>query len=96
MLTLLIFNYRPESSKYIDFLITAANKSNTNSNQVLKSSSSYVINKIGNYIYDRKEKKNHPMFNELENLFSLKAIFIPHSRASLNSISKALNFISYK
>jgi len=36
------------------------------------------------------------MFNELENLFSLKSIFIPHSRASLNSISKALNFISYK
>lgn len=31
-LTFLIFNYRPESSKYIDFLITAANKSNTNSN----------------------------------------------------------------
>lgn len=63
---------------------------------MVKTSSSFVINKIGNYIYDKKEKKNHPMFNELENLFSLRSIFIPYARASLNSISKTLNFVNYK
>ncbi len=53
-LTFLIFSYRPEYSKYIDFLITAANKSNGRTSEMLKTSSSFVINKIGNYIYDKK------------------------------------------
>ena len=61
-LTLLIFNFLPESSRYIDFLISAATK-NSGLTDMIKSSSSFVINKIGNYIYDRKEKINHPLFN---------------------------------
>ena len=97
-ITLLIFNYRPESSQYIDILITAASKKSAHdyTTELLKSSSLFVISKISNYIYDKKEKDNHPMFNELENLFSLKTIFIPHERASVISIAKTLNFITYQ
>jgi hypothetical protein len=54
------------------------------------------MNKIGNYIYDKKSKYDHTLFDYLENLFSLKTIFIPFHRISVNSISKSLNFITYQ
>ena len=54
------------------------------------------MNKIGNYIYDRKLRTNHPLFNYMETLFSLKTIFVPFERTSVNSISKSLNFITYQ
>lgn len=54
-LTILMFNSLPNSSKYIDFLISAATQSGEYSIE-LKSCSSYVINKIGNYIFDDKIK----------------------------------------
>jgi hypothetical protein len=63
---------------------------------ILKYSSSFVINKIGNYIYDNKHENKNFFLNELENLFNLDSIFIPLGRTSINSISKSLNFIAYR
>jgi hypothetical protein len=50
-----IFNFLPDSSKYIDFLISAATKTDSTS-PILKSSSSFIMNKIGNYIYDKSSQ----------------------------------------
>ena len=48
-LTLLIFNYFPDSSDYIDFLTTAVTTKGTTS--IVMSSAAFIMNKIGNYVF---------------------------------------------
>jgi hypothetical protein len=50
-LSIYIFNFLPDCSQYIDFLISAATK-NDSTSLVLKSSSSFIMNKIGNFLFD--------------------------------------------
>jgi hypothetical protein len=45
-------------------LISAATK-NDSTSLILKYSSSFVINKIGNYIYDNQNKHKHMFINEI-------------------------------
>jgi hypothetical protein len=61
-LSIYIFNFLPDSSKYIDFLISAASK-NDSSSHMLKYSSAFVINKIGNYIFDDRYKIKNTFIN---------------------------------
>jgi rapamycin-insensitive companion of mTOR len=64
-LTILMFNSLPNSSKYIDFLISSVTQDHEASVS-LKSCSSFVINKIGNYVFDQKPKQqNIKLLSEL-------------------------------
>lgn len=57
-LSIYIFNFLPDATKYMDFLISAGTKSGPGSS-VLKYSSSFIVSKIGNYVFeDLKEVKN--------------------------------------
>ena len=49
-LSIYIFNFLPDCSQYIDFLISAATKTDSTS-LILKSSSSFIMNKIGIFIF---------------------------------------------
>ena len=48
-LSIYIFNFLPDCSQYIDFLISAATKTDSTS-LILKSSSSFIMSKIGNFV----------------------------------------------
>lgn len=66
-LTILMFNSLPNSSKYIDFLISSVTQEHEGAVSLsLKSCSSFVINKIGNYVFDKKPKQqNIKLLSEL-------------------------------
>lgn len=48
-LSIYIFNFLPDCAKYIDFLISAATKTDSTS-LILKSSSSFIMSKIGIFL----------------------------------------------
>ena len=50
-LSIYIFNFIPDAANYMDFLISAGAKKGQNTN-ILKHSSSFIVSKIGNYIFD--------------------------------------------
>ncbi len=50
-LSIYIFNFLPDATKYMDFLISAGTKSGAGSS-VLKYSSSFIVSKIGNYVFE--------------------------------------------
>ena len=49
-LSIYIFNFLPHAANYMDFLISAGAKNGINSN-ILKYSSSFIVSKIGNYVF---------------------------------------------
>ena len=50
-LSIYIFNFLPDAANYMDFLITAGTKTSPGSS-VLKYSSFFIVNKIGNFVFD--------------------------------------------
>ena len=92
-LTILMFNSLPDSSRYIDFLISAATHSGQGSIE-LKSCSSYVINKIGNYIFDNKTREEPVrLIIELENIYVSSSLFVPLAKASISETAYAINLL---
>jgi len=57
-LSIYIFNFLPDAAGYLDFLISAGTQKG-NSSSLLKYSSSFIVNKIGGYIFEEnKDYKN--------------------------------------
>lgn len=79
----------------MDFLITAGTKTGPGSS-VLKYSSSFIVNKIGNFVFDDHRQLKNSFLGEIEYIFNLDSIFMPLSRTSILSISKNLNFLAYR
>jgi hypothetical protein len=50
-LSVYMFSFLPDASNYMDFLISAGTKSGPGSS-ILKYSSSFVVNKIGSYVFE--------------------------------------------
>jgi hypothetical protein len=94
-LSIYIFNFLPDAANYMDFLITAGTKTSPGSS-VLKYSSSFIVNKIGNFVFDDHTEAKNSFLGELEHIFNLDTIFMPINRLSIMSISKNLNFLAYK
>ena len=49
-LSVYIFNFLPDATNYMDFLISAGTKRGPNIT-ILKHSSSFIVSKIGNYVF---------------------------------------------
>jgi hypothetical protein len=79
----------------MDFLISAGTKSGVGSS-VLKYSSSFIVSKIGNFVFDDHKESKYSFLGEIEYIFNLDSIFMPLSRTSILSISKNLNFLAYR
>jgi hypothetical protein len=94
-LSIYIFNFLPDAAKYMDFLISAGTKTGVGSS-VLKYSSSFIVSKIGNFVFDDHKDFKNSFLGEIEYIFNLDSIFMPLSRTSILSISKNLNFLAYR
>lgn len=94
-LSIYIFNFLPDAAKYMDFLISAGTKTGTGSS-VLKYSSSFIVSKIGNFVFDDHKDFKNSFLGEIEYIFNLDSIFMPLSRTSILAISKNLNFLAYR
>ena len=79
----------------MDFLVSAGTKSGPGS-AVLKHSSSFIVSKIGNFVFDANKEYRNSFLGEIEYIFNLDSIFMPLSRTSILAISKNLNFLAYK
>jgi hypothetical protein len=63
-LSIYIFNFLPDAASYMDFLISAGTKSGAGS-EVLKYSSSFIVNKIGNFVFDDNRDSKNSFLSEL-------------------------------
>ena len=79
----------------MDFLISAGTKSGAGS-EVLKYSSSFIVNKIGNFVFDDTRDSKKCFLSELEYIFNMDSIYVPLSRTSVLAVSKNLNFLAYR
>ena len=89
-----LFNFLPDAAGYMDFLISAST-SRGDAGSLLKHSSSFIVSKIGSYIFEEGKDFASPFLGELENVFHLD-IYTPLNRSSVLSISKNLNFLAYR
>jgi hypothetical protein len=94
-LSIYIFNFLPDAANYMDFLVSAGTKSGAGS-AVLKHSSSFIVSKIGNFVFDAHKEYRNSFLGEIEYIFNLDSIFMPLSRTSILAISKNLNFLAYR
>lgn len=79
----------------MDFLISAGTKSGPGSS-ILKYSSSFIISKIGNYVFEDVKEVKNSFLSELEYIFNPDSLFVPLNRISIMSVSKNLNYLAYK
>lgn len=63
-LSIYIFSFLPDAANYMDFLISAGTKSGPGS-AILKYSSSFIVNKIGNYVFEELKESKNPFLSEL-------------------------------
>ena len=59
-----IFNFLPDAANYMDFLISAGTKKGSDSS-ILKHSSSFIVSKIGNYVFEDMKEGNNYFLSEL-------------------------------
>jgi hypothetical protein len=94
-LSVYIFNFLPDAANYMDFLISAGSKRGPGST-ILKHASSFIVSKIGNYVFEEIKESRNPFLSEMEYIFNIDALFIPLKRSSVVAVSKNLNFLAYR